>query len=178
MCGVPVKKLSALILSPILLLASCSTMVTVKTLPPGSGVTIIHQNQERGSGEATFEVPGDVFHDATVRFVKDGRILLTTQMQRRISVGFLILGLVTGVALIWAVPVREDQMFDMAPYLTSGPQVSLPVTGFTDTVILRTGQSYQGVKAAVTADSVVVTTRDGRTLVIPKSGVQSVQKGN
>ena len=172
------KKVLVIILC--LWLVSCSTMVTVKTLPAEAGVTIIHQNKERGAGEATFEVPGDLFHDPTVRFVKDGRLVLTAQMQRRISVGFVILGFFTlGVGLIWAVPIREDQLFDVSAALKGpGTPFTMPVTGFTDTVILRTGQAYQGVKAAVTSDSVVITTRDGRTLVIPKSGVQSVQKGN
>lgn len=161
----------------LLLLVSCSTMVTVKTLPPGAGVTIIHQNKEQGVGEATFEVPGHVFQDATVRFVKNGKILLTTQMQRRISVGFLIAGIFFAVPLLWAVPVREDQMFDLSAQLSAAGPAPI-VTGFTDTVVLHTGQVYSGVKAAVTADSVVVTTSDGRTLVFPKSGVQSVKKGN
>ena len=50
------------------------------------------------------------------------------------------------------------------------------VSGFNDVVILKSGASFTNCKAAVTADSVVVTTSDGRTIVLRKAEVQSVQK--
>jgi len=55
---------------------------------------------------------------------------------------------------------------------------SATVTGFGDTVTLKNGSSFANCKAAVTGDSVVVTTTDGKTIVLQKSEVQSVKKGN
>ncbi|MBL8021139.1 MAG: hypothetical protein JNM27_15835 [Leptospirales bacterium] len=56
-----------------------------------------------------------------------------------------------------------------------GPS-STGVSGFSDTVILKNGASYTNCKAAVTGDSVVVTTSDGKTIVLSKADVQTVQK--
>ena len=64
------------------------------------------------------------------------------------------------------------------PRPTPGPgQQQQQITGFNDTVVLRNGQVLNNVKVAVTPDSVIVTTRDGRTLVYPKSDVRSVRRG-
>ncbi|MCB1307795.1 MAG: hypothetical protein KDK30_06435, partial [Leptospiraceae bacterium] len=48
-------------------------------------------------------------------------------------------------------------------------------SNFRDLVILKNGQRFENVKVAVTSDSVVITTSDGRTLVFSKSEVQSVR---
>lgn len=48
---------------------------------------------------------------------------------------------------------------------------------FTDTVVLRNGVELSGVSTAVTRDSVVVTYSSGKTVVLRKSEVRSVKKG-
>jgi len=50
------------------------------------------------------------------------------------------------------------------------------VSGFEDTVVLKDGTTFANCKAAITADSVVVITSDGRTLVFQKALVASVKK--
>lgn len=50
------------------------------------------------------------------------------------------------------------------------------VSGFEDTVTLKDGTTFANCKAAITADSVVVITSDGRTLVFQKALVASVKK--
>jgi hypothetical protein len=50
------------------------------------------------------------------------------------------------------------------------------VSGFDDVVELKDGQILTGVKAAVTTDSVVVITTDGRSMVFQKAQVKSVRK--
>lgn len=49
---------------------------------------------------------------------------------------------------------------------------------FTDIVEMRDGRKFERCKAAVTGDSITVITRDGQTMVFPKSQVRSVRKGN
>lgn len=63
-----------------------------------------------------------------------------------------------------------------APDPAGGPGAPQTVAGFDDIVTLRNGTVIGSCKAAVTADSVVVTTTDGRTMVFPKSQVLSVKK--
>ena len=50
------------------------------------------------------------------------------------------------------------------------------VSGFDDVVELKDGQILTGVKAAVTSDSVVVITTDGRSMVFQKAQIKSVRK--
>lgn len=73
-------------------------------------------------------------------------------------------------------------LFTMACTVVQGTDGQAPgpsstgVSGFSDTVILKNGASYTNCKAAVTGDSVVVTTSDGKTIVLSKADVQTVQK--
>lgn len=49
---------------------------------------------------------------------------------------------------------------------------------FRDIVEMRDGRKFERCKAAVTKDSVTIITREGQTLVFPKSEVRSIRKGN
>ena len=173
------KIISVLIILQVL--ASCATTVTVKTTPTNAGVSIIYEGKERGVGEATFETGSSIFADALLTFQKGGEMVTQQRMERRFSVGYFLLGYVSlFVTWLWIAPFKETQIVDLAPFLKNRPgYVAQPVlTGFTDTVTLKNGQVFAGVKAAVTADSIVMTTRDGKTLVFGKADVQSIKKGN
>lgn len=154
-------------------------MVTVKVLP-GSDITIVHSNSIKGKGEATFEVSDSLFEDYYLTFMSGDRVIAKKQMERRISPGLVVAAFFVWVPIIWALPPRQQQLFDVGGYLT-GPVVATQPAyrqGFNDLVILKNGARYPGVKTAVTGDSVVVTTTDGKSLVFPKTDVQSLTKGN
>ena len=93
---------------------------------------------------------------------RDGNINIITSVNKEI---FNVLGLYSHMCTV----VRGEQ--GETPKPTGGA-----VSGFNDVVILKSGASFTNCKAAVTADSVVVTTSDGRTIVLRKAEVQSVQK--
>lgn len=160
-------------------LASCSSMVTVKVLP-GNDISIMHGNSVKGKGEATFEVSDSLFEDYKLTFLSGDRVVARKELERRISPGLLVAAFFVWVPIIWALPPRQQQLFDVSGYLTGQPPASANAyrQGFNDLVVLKNGARYSGVKAAVTGDSVVVLTADGKSLVFPKADVQSLTKGN
>jgi hypothetical protein len=93
---------------------------------------------------------------------RDGNINIIKSVDKEI---FNILGLYSHMCTV----VRGEQ--GETPKPTGGA-----VSGFNDVVVLKNGATFTNCKAAVTADSVVVTTSDGKTIVLRKAEVQSVQK--
>lgn len=93
---------------------------------------------------------------------REGNINIITSVNKEI---FNVLGLYSHMCTV----VRGEQ--GEPPKPTGGA-----VSGFNDVVVLKNGATFTNCKAAVTADSVVVTTSDGKTIVLRKAEVQSVQK--
>lgn len=57
-----------------------------------------------------------------------------------------------------------------------GILVEKPASAFTDTVVLKDGTQFEKVKTAMTADSIVIVTEDGKTLVYKRDQIQSILK--
>lgn len=176
------KTISTILIIAILnvLAVQCSTLVTIDSEPKGAQVS--YQGRQLGSTPTKVDMGDSLFTDSAVT-VKLGDASRIVQVERRISVPMLIFNVFfgwfcLGITWLWVAPHKDYQnvlLPNIKPGATTGQQ---GLTGFNDTVTMKNGQKYEGCKAAVTSDSVVITTRDGRTLVFPKSQVEGVIKGN
>jgi len=169
-----IKYLLIPVLVVTVLLTSCSTMVKLQTEP--QGVDIIYEGKNLGKGPVDIEISNFIFQDGKITF-KQGDRTETAQLQRRISIVHLIFSWLF-VPLLWIAPPKENQLFVLTNIKGGGGVPANYAAAFRDVVLLKNGQRIDNCKAAVTADSIVITTSDGRTLVYPKAQVDSVRRGN
>ncbi|MCZ8154935.1 MAG: hypothetical protein O9264_02370 [Leptospira sp.] len=160
-----------------------SAIVNIDTQPVGA--ELYYKGNSMGKTPTSIEMGTSIFSESTLVFKNGDQTIATEKVQRRLSVPMLVfnifLGWFTlGISWFWVAPPKEYQHFIIGNVSTKGfvSSSSGAVTGFTDTVTLKNGTKYEGCSAAVTADSVVITTKNGKTLVYRKSEVQSFKKGN
>jgi hypothetical protein len=169
------------IFSIISMQCSMTTKITIDSQP--AGVDVYYRGAPIGKTPATLEMGTSVLAESTLIFKQGDQTIATEKVQRKLSIPMLIfnvfLGWFTlGISWFWVAPPKEYQHFLVGSINTKSSNTGGAVTGFTDTVTLKNGTKYESCSAAVTADSVVITTRTGKTLVYPKSAVESLKKGN
>jgi hypothetical protein len=159
----------------------CSTMVNIDSQPQGTD--LYYRGMKVGKTPTKLEIGNSIFSESTVIFKQGEQTIATEKIQRRVSIPMLVfnifLGWFTlGISWFWVAPPKDYQHFIIGNVSAKDLGGSTSVSGFSDTVTLKNGTKYESCSAAVTADSVVVTTKTGKTLVFPKTAVASFHKGN
>lgn len=166
-----------------ILTTQCSMTKVVKIDSQPNGTDVYYRGGMVGKTPTTFEMGTSIFADSTVIFKQGNQTIATEKIIRELSIPMLIFNLTLGwftlgISWFWVAPPKEYQHFFVGNAGTAGNNSSVGISGFTDTVTLKNGTKYESCSAAVTADSVVITTRTGKTLVYPKSAVDKLKKGN
>ncbi len=165
------------------LTAACTSTVRIETRPPGLEVLI--NDQPRGKSPVVLQLSDFVGDEYRLKLVNErGQVVHTGYLQKEFRVGRIIYGLcLMYIPWLWAYGPQSYYLISaQTPQTPSRPatveRVAPSAGGFNDSIVLKNGVSIQGVKIALTSDSVVITYPDARTVVLKKSEVESVSRGN
>lgn len=117
--------------------------------------------------------------------VEGGSAVAEKVINHRIVFGWLSWILLPAKDVYFGLPAQDKTALTAAlndiskiPNLEVALRQSPPAAGvFTDTVLLKSGETLANVKATVTRDSVIVTDARGNTRVLPKDQVAGVKTG-
>ncbi len=162
---------------------NCSMTKVIRIDSQPNGTDVYYKGAAIGKTPATLEMGTSIFADSTLIFKQGDQTVATEKITREVSIPMLIFNLTLGwftlgISWFWVAPPKEYQHFLIGSVSSKGNNSTVNLSGFTDTVTLKNGTKFEMCSAAVTADSVVITTRTGKTLVYPKSSVESLKKGN
>lgn len=176
------KTVSILLIFSILnaVAVNCSTMVKITSEPPDAELT--YKGRMVGKTPLEMEMSDSLFEETKITLKKEGYQTRDTFIERRVSTGMLIFNVLFGIftlmiSWLYVAPPKEYQNFVLYKVPEVKPETAVTGRAFTDTVILKNGQRYENCRAAVTADSVIVTPREGSPIILPKSSVDQLIRG-
>lgn len=148
------------------------TRVQFETVP--EGLELFHQGRRIDRGN--FEITNFIAEDYTIAMRKGDEYVGAREMLREIKPPAFAAGVLTLFPLLWSYGARPQQRFDMSAYFSKDtPPAAGP--GFRDEVHLKDGRKFARVRAAVTETSIVITAEDGNQIVIAKSLVARIIRG-
>jgi len=175
--------LSLFAICVISLAGSCQTVhnaaysrVNIQTVPRDLDLYYQGRKVNLAPGQL-LEVSNFIAEDYVITMRKGEQYVGAREMSRTIKPPMFAVGVLTIVPLLWSYGANEEQLFDMSAYLDSGKQPAAG-PGFRDEVVLKDGRRFPRVRAAVTESSIVITMENGEQLVIAKSQVARIVRGD